>query len=418
MSDGEGAPTNAPVGRSSVCSEASSAISIDGVTANGRFGVRRTTEVMLCTNEMQYTSRSYSRDEFEYVSLDSMDPLSLHVKFRSRPRPKQFFFKSREACEEALQRISDWGGAHHSSPTSLENTPSFAEASVSFAHDMRDLGDPDLAAAQHDLEHPGSSLMQCWQGNARSCRTHPVEATMFGVLLPIAIMCAMLVHVVTELRAHGGPWLAAGCHLHARFIVAERLYHSGRYAHGESGAFESGYYFQLQPAYNCTVVVKHQHHNASERWPAVMREAVLEEESPTCDGAIGASLAEAEAACDGAESWLPALPVHEAVGCFYRLFGDRENVYRTIKEPPAFYLQFAVMAACLATAAVVGVCLLRVWCCGAEQRKAAWLHMGISRGALLGHLQMKADVEPTPRGPPRERRVSWDTGPGAQPEML
>ena len=57
-------------------------------------------------------------------------------------------------------------------------------------------------------------------------------------------------------------------------------------------AWESGYYWEFHPAWNCTVMDSADNasvHNASasaQRWSAVLREAVLESESATCKSTV------------------------------------------------------------------------------------------------------------------------------------
>ena len=178
-----------------------------GATAKCRFGVRRLTTLSLSATGMHYTTHDARRDDFEYASLDPMDPLSLHVKFHGRPKPKQFFFKHREQCEMALQSIHDWGDPYTREGLRIEGSvASYAQCSVAFAKDLDELEDPELAAAQHDMESPARSFWQCWQQEGREtwcCRTHTAEATMFGVLLPVAVMCAMLFQISRELEVHG-----------------------------------------------------------------------------------------------------------------------------------------------------------------------------------------------------------------------
>ena len=238
-----------------------------GAHANGRFGVRRLTALSLSATGMHYTTHDARRDDFEYVSLDPMDPLSLHVKFHGRPKAKQFFFKQREQCEVALQAIHDWGDPYTHEGLRIEGTASCSSAA--FASDLKELEDPQgaggVAAAQHsayrsayDMQSPASSLSQCWQlvrdGRASwCCRVHAAEATLFGVLLPMAVMFATLFQILRELDAHGGAWLSAPCQLHARFFEAERRFHHGRYASAKERAWESGYYWEFRPAWNCTV---------------------------------------------------------------------------------------------------------------------------------------------------------------------
>ena len=303
-----------------------------GAHANGRFGVRRLTALSLSATGMHYTTHDARRDDFEYVSLDPMDPLSLHVKFHGRPKAKQFFFKQREQCEVALQAIHDWGDPYTHEGLRIEGTASCSSAA--FASDLKELEDPQgaggVAAAQHsayrsayDMQSPASSLSQCWQlvrdGRASwCCRVHAAEATLFGVLLPMAVMFATLFQILRELDAHGGAWLSAPCQLHARFFEAERRFHHGRYASAKERAWESGYYWEFRPAWNCTVA-----HNATTRWPAVLHEAVLDSEGPSCLGAVGASFMVAKAACSADDAWVvPALPLHEAVRRSCRLGWD------------------------------------------------------------------------------------------------
>ena len=194
-----------------------------GAHANGRFGVRRLTALSLSATGMHYTTHDARRDDFEYVSLDPMDPLSLHVKFHSRPKAKQFFFKQREQCEVALQAIHDWGDPYTNEGLRIEGTASsYAGSSAAFANDLKELEEPQgaggVAAAQHsayryDMQSPASSLSQCWQlvrdGRASwCCRVHAAEATIFGVLLPMAVLLATLFQILRELDAHGGAWFA------------------------------------------------------------------------------------------------------------------------------------------------------------------------------------------------------------------
>ena len=196
-----------------------------GAHANGRFGVRRLTALSLSATGMHYTTHDTRRDDFEYVSIDPMDPLSLHVKFHSRPKAKQFFFKQREQCEVALQAIHDWGDPYTHEGLRIEGTASsYAGSSAAFASDLKELEDPQgaegVAVAQHsayryDTQSPASSLSQCWQlvrprdGRASwCCRVHAAEATIFGVLLPMAVLLATLFQISRELDAHGGAWFA------------------------------------------------------------------------------------------------------------------------------------------------------------------------------------------------------------------
>ena len=83
-------------------------IELRGAVVNSRFGVKRTTSVVLSSADVRYADHTFARDEFEYVCLDQTDPLSLHIKFRSRPRPKRFSFAGAAQAEEALQLVQDW----------------------------------------------------------------------------------------------------------------------------------------------------------------------------------------------------------------------------------------------------------------------------------------------------------------------
>ena len=201
------------VSASASCSSGAYPLELLGASVRQRFGVRGHTDLSLSATGMHYTTHDACRDDFEYVSLDTMDPLSLHVKFHGRPKAKQFFFKHREQCEVALQAIHDWGEPYTRDGLRIMGSASHAASSAAFSNDLKELEDPEVTAAQHGMQSPASSLSQCWQREGRTswcCRAHPAEATMFGVLLPVAVMFATLFQISRELEAHGGPWLAPG----------------------------------------------------------------------------------------------------------------------------------------------------------------------------------------------------------------
>ena len=282
-----------------MASSSSYPLELLGAHANGRFGVRRQTALSLSATGMHYHDKDARRDDFEYVNIDPIDPLCIHVKFHSRPKAKQFFFKQREQCEVALQAIHDWGDPFTIEGLRIEGTASSYVGS-SFEEDLKELDKPEgperVAAAQHSAyrhhrqSHAGraelaSSRRQLFREGWASwcCRVHAAEATLFGVVLPLSFLIATLFQILRELDAHGGAWLAAPCQLHARFFEAERRFHHGRYAHAKESAWESGYFWEIRPAWNCTVM-----HNATTRWAAVLHEAVIDSEGPSCLGAVGA----------------------------------------------------------------------------------------------------------------------------------
>jgi hypothetical protein len=205
-----------------MASSSSYPLELLGAHANGRFGLRRQTALSLSATGIHYNDRDARRDDFEYVNIDPMDPLCIHVKFHGRPKAKQFFFKQREQCEVALQAIHDWGDPFTVEGLRIEGTASsYAGSSAAFEDDLKELDEPEgperVAAAQHSAyrhhrQSPAGSRRQlfregwaCW-----CCRVHAAEATLFGVLLPITVLIATLFQILRELDAHGGAWFACG----------------------------------------------------------------------------------------------------------------------------------------------------------------------------------------------------------------
>lgn len=200
-----------------MASSSSYPLELLGAHANGRFGLRRQTALSLSATGMHYNDKDARRDDFEYVNIDPIDPLCIHVKFHSRPKAKQFFFKQREQCEVALQAIHDWGDPFTIEGLRIEGTAS----SYAFEDDLKELDKPEgperVAAAQHSpyrhhRQSHASSRRQLFREGWASwcCRVHAAEATLFGVLLPITVLIATLFQIQRELDAHGGAWFASG----------------------------------------------------------------------------------------------------------------------------------------------------------------------------------------------------------------
>ena len=255
------------------------------------------------------------------------------------------------------------------------------------------------------------------------CYKYALEATLFGVLMPLAIAGYWLSDATTREAPYSNRYLHALCSLHGLVLAPRQVYHHGKYADAKDLAYQEGNMWRLEPAFNTSVrllddVVDRRTRRTIRHWPSTWTTnaltSVVEEERPHCDGEVLMSLMDAEARCAKLETWVPhevlmmgtaaaanaavKLPFSAAteravalggggggggsdgnsteVACFVDRRA-REVVYLDIEGAFLFYVDVLLIVALVLVAAAFALCLfeqhkpaIRGWwraCVGGEQ---------------------------------------------------
>ena len=151
------------------------------------------------------------------------------------------------------------------------------------------------------------------------CRDYVLEATLFGVLMPLALAGYWLSDA-NGLGAETGKhdehgrdrWMAAECVVTKMMIVPRQVYHHGKFADAKDVAYQEGRVWRLELAYNASVTLKQTLYDASRPtfrdWPATWWSAVHTTPTtalrPHCDGQVLQTEREVRLDC-GLRKWIP-----------------------------------------------------------------------------------------------------------------
>jgi len=370
-------------------------------------------EMYISQSKLIYGRRVVPLLEIEHLTLDRCDTTCLHVKFWHRSREKLFYFISGAACEETAVRLQSLRELQMekadvlspSAPTrellselSVPETPparagrnetgstgppscfwspsSMASSISSLAEDDAPSHTPSAADAHAQGEimmavaRESSRLaLRRWCCTYSICRHHVVEAVLFGVCMPLAVLLFWLLDVRRRLRAHKGHWLPAICHIHARVVMHGLVYHQGKFRDARDIAYQKGFVYRFEAAWNTTVALLPSHgsevHAAASglrTWEGLAYLSMVEEDAPRCLGRVGQSLEQAYAMClelNDLSPWAPLIPANSTRSCWISS-ADTSRVYLNASEPPAFYWDLLFVAFCSAVALSFVAVLLRL----------------------------------------------------------
>jgi len=357
-----------------------------------RFGRRHTCELHLAEHALIYGKRSISPYAIEYLQLDMADPTCLHLKFVSRPRAKAFYFISALACEQAAEQIRTWqahclrSGGTSSRPDPLEKQiTSMAEADLAWessyaspAPSLRGSLDelkailaysslsegtsspsqpaPVAGLALGRVSYRASEVAQGEQVHealsrllrtAWCCRTHVLEALLFGVLMPLAVGGYWLIDAQMDAEARAGIWLAADCTPHTRVMVHWREYHHGKFLHAHDETYQKGDFYVLEPAWNSTVRLREASPDLARplQWETLVFSVVQASQAPVCTGHVQQPLSETIDMCaarDALQAWAPKLPLNISRPCYVH-GAHRDEAFLSVTEPASFYWDLVIV---------------------------------------------------------------------------
>ena len=152
------------------------------------------------------------------------------------------------------------------------------------------------------------------------CRKYGLEATLFGVLMPLATAGYWLSEA-NGLGAETGKtdengktrWLAAECDVNNLLVVPRQVYHHGKFADAKDVAYQEGRVWRLEPAYNASVVLKQtlyaDGHPTFRDWPVSwwvsLHTTPSVSQRPHCDGQVLQASHEVRQACANLHEWIP-----------------------------------------------------------------------------------------------------------------
>ena len=244
--------------------------------------------------------------------------------------------------------------------------------------------------------------------SGRCCFSFPLEAILFGVLMPLSVAGYWFYDAVEDHNALGGPWLQASCMLHDLNVVPRLIYHHGKFKDAKDARNQDGFVYKLEPSWNVTVELDEPHPDGlweREVWDGVAYTTVLEAHRPICSGQVLESLQEAVSDCSPYSDWVPQYALDSPVDCFVHA-RDESQVYLDVAEPLTFYLDLLAIVACVVLAATFATCIWQQHCTSRRQeRQEAEARGGgdeealrrLSRGAMSRVMGSTDGDDPLPR---------------------
>lgn len=279
---------------------------------------------------------------------------TLVIKFAFRPKPKHFALDSAASCRAVCQLLGrlleaiDSGGADGPfGPGGASAGPSFVGTRpppVSVGLDGPEWphsfgGPPGVAKTpstpttppppppQWFLDMLDRAHSRDWgeaaYAKVRSgwcCKKMVLEATLFGVLMPLALAGYWLTDA-EGLGAETGKvdakgverWLSAQCELSNLLIIPRQVYHHGKFADAKDVAYQEGRIWRLEPAYNASVTLTRtaygEDHETFQNWPAhwwaAIQSTATVTQRPHCDGQVLQTSEEVRRDCDDLSEWIP-----------------------------------------------------------------------------------------------------------------
>ena len=374
---------------------------------NGRLGLATSTTLTVTETTLAYGRYEIPLVEIEQVAYDEMTS-DIAIKFSFRPKPKHFILDSPASCRKVCQTLGELLDA-------IDNGTTPARVSADAADDFDDVKPPppvttpsDVRGSHGNLFHfnhgglstPGTPphgpppewLLRCFErmhcgreageifySRARSgwcCKRFLLEATLFGVLMPIATACYWL-RDAAGLGARTGRkdasghqrWLLAECGLNKLLIVPRQIYHHGKFADAKDVAYQEGRIWRLEPVYNASVTLKRTlywdghptYSNWPKAWAAYLHTTPAEQTRPHCDGQVLHTVHEVRRDCAALAEWIPqkwlGLNRTSAQDCYVDR-NDKSKVYLDIDEPLGFYLDWLLIFIMLTIALTFAVCIV------------------------------------------------------------
>jgi len=175
----------------------------------------------------------------------------------------------------------------------------------------------------------------------------PLEAFLFGVLLPIALMGYFLSGTsAVEEEVDTKVWLEARCTPHHVVLEPQLIYHHGKFQDAKNKAYQEGRMWQLEPTWNTTVRLvepmpfRWQQREWMPSWDAITRTTATVADRPHCVGQVLESLDEVRQYCLPLERWVPKRYwLHNRVKdweCWVDR-DERSEVYLDVAKPLYFY---------------------------------------------------------------------------------
>lgn len=395
----------------------------------------------------------HSPDPWPRSQSADIDTHSVAIKFNYRAKPKIFYLENTEACHDVcltLSQLIEETALHDGGGNGT--LPPLRSKSTSDANEYWDAHTPAPTHVDTDLDDdeelyvaPGwvrSSLDACGASdsadfvysrvcNGWCCRNKPLEALLFGVLMPLALAGYWL-RDTTEIEEetmmafpgedpHGvEQWLEASCLLRSLELAPRQIYHHGKFQDAKNVEYQEGSLWRLEPVWNTTVTLldplpaSWRRLGWADNYVATAHTYVVEDDRPHCDGQVLDSLAEAQAACAD-KSWIPprfwdlarpafhpASRVNGSGGGFAQCWVERKDhthVYLDVAEPLYFYSDLLAVAACFGVALTFAICIAR------EHREmvVTWMHRArnpFDAGVGPSEPDVVDGAQP-PRGPAR-----------------
>jgi len=201
------------------------------------------------------------------------------------------------------------------------------------------------------------------------CKRYALEATLFGMLMPLATAGYWLTDA-SGLGAETGSrdrWYAAECDLTRMLVVPRLVYHHGKFADAKDVAYQEGSVWRLEPAYNASVTLRSvvRGEDGPPGWPTswwvALHTTPTVSQRPHCDGQVLQTISEVRTSCATLRTWIPhkylRLNWTDSQECYVDR-SDRHIVYLDVDEPLSFYLDVLLICFMFAIAFSFAGCLM------------------------------------------------------------
>jgi len=352
--------------------------------------IRFNKELILREGVLLHGTTKLTAADVDYIHVDLKNPSDLVVNFFPRgsqfSKLKRLGFDSEAEADAGCRWLTAWLIAHHGAEyrNALNEGAARLAAAVAAhtSHQLASYNPFDGMRVTGNSSNPPSpkaksprdervvsflpppspealpTTLPLLDGTARSlvefmrlaARRHRVEAVVFGVLMPLALVAYWLWDVDLDLIAHGGHWRKAHCTIHRMVMTHRTVHHVGKFSD------QVGVAIELEPGWPVSVSL--QSDSASPSWEAMAHSTVRDATGPMCEGEVDQPLAETISSCQPFSSWIPTLYEPNATADCFVHRAQQQQVYFTLDEPPSFYLDFVAISFCLCIVASILWCLL------------------------------------------------------------